>query len=219
MSAPSSSHRFHRVALIGLGAVGCQVLGRLLDIMPGLSISLVDGDRVDAANLGRQTLYQAADIGSSKVLAAASRLSGALEPRDVFIASGNAHDLIAGHHLIIDCTDDLFAKEVIDAVSGKHRIPLITGGAHGLHAQKVALHIPGADSELRRRDVFSGRITEEQSGCDMTDVPMDVITALGTRMAESALAILNGESVLNGRMDLFDARTGIWTSYELHPLA
>lgn len=219
MPAPSSFRPPQRVALIGLGAVGCQVLVRLLEAMPDLCITLIDGDRVDAGNLARQPLYQTTDIGAPKVEVAATRLGGTLTPKDAFIASGNAYELLDGLDIVIDCTDDLFAKEVIDEASAQIRIPLISGGAHGNQAQTVVLHVRGIDSELRRSDVFTGRITDEQSGCEMTDVPMEVIKALGARMAVSTLAILNGESARNGRLDVFDARTGNWTSYQLHPLA
>ncbi|MGO4434482.1 ThiF family adenylyltransferase, partial [Paenarthrobacter sp. RAF9] len=62
-----------RVALVGVGGIGTNVAMQLATAGLG-SIMLVDGDTVEESNLTRQYLFTAADVGTSKIKAAASNL-------------------------------------------------------------------------------------------------------------------------------------------------
>jgi bacteriocin biosynthesis cyclodehydratase domain-containing protein len=67
------------VAVIGCGGLGTWALGALASLGVG-RFTLVDHDTVELANLNRQILYGAADVGSSKV-ACSARWVRALDPR------------------------------------------------------------------------------------------------------------------------------------------
>lgn len=219
MSAPSSSPVPVRVAIVGLGAVGCHAAQRLRLTRPHLHLSLIDGDRVEQRNLGRQHLYEPSDIGMPKVDAAARKLKGSFTTIDAFLSAANAEALLKGHAFVADCTDDLFAKALIDDACARLAIPLVSGGAHGTQAQSTVMHVPGSGAKLGRTAMFSGRISEEQSGCDMSDVPFDVIAALGGHMADSILAFLHGHPLRNGQLDVYDSQIAAWSSFQIHASA
>ncbi len=67
-----------RVLLVGMGGLGSPQALYLAGAGIG-TIGLVDGDRVDLANLHRQIIYSTQDIGTPKVVSAASRIK-ALNP-------------------------------------------------------------------------------------------------------------------------------------------
>jgi molybdopterin-synthase adenylyltransferase len=62
-----------RVAVIGLGGLGCWTAYGLACAGVG-ELVVVDGDRVETANLNRQVLYTPADVGRSKAAAGAGAL-------------------------------------------------------------------------------------------------------------------------------------------------
>jgi molybdopterin/thiamine biosynthesis adenylyltransferase len=71
--------RAAHVAVIGCGGLGTWALGALASLGVG-RFTLVDHDTVELANLNRQILYGAADVGASKV-ACSARWVRALDPR------------------------------------------------------------------------------------------------------------------------------------------
>src|SRR5262245_36450378 len=90
-----------RLAVVGMGAIGCALLPRLVR-MPFSCITLVDGDRVEEKNLERQSLYAPVDVGQPKVTVAAAWLRNApitihIEPVDLFVDAGNIEEIISMH--------------------------------------------------------------------------------------------------------------------------
>lgn len=58
-----------KILLLGLGGGGSNILTLLAGLGPKM-IRMVDYDRVEASNLGRQLLYREADIGEKKTVVA-----------------------------------------------------------------------------------------------------------------------------------------------------
>ncbi|MBX2979652.1 MAG: ThiF family adenylyltransferase [Flavobacteriales bacterium] len=203
-----------RIAVVGAGATGTALLP-MLAVMPQVHITIVDGDTVDATNLGRQLLYTASDVGRMKVLVARDRLleRGALAKLEVeacFIDSGNASDLLHGMDLVCDCTDDLPARLLIDRTCGAHGIALVSGAVHGRQVQVATLHVAGHHPATGLREFFPGRTAEEQEGCLMQQVPAHVTTLAAAVMAEHINAIIQGDRSRAGVLELIDVGDGRW---------
>src|SRR6185312_5828829 len=77
-AAGQAKLRAARVLVVGCGGLGVPVMQYLAGAGVG-RIGLVDGDRLEASNLHRQTLYALADVGESKAILAAERIR-ALNP-------------------------------------------------------------------------------------------------------------------------------------------
>jgi sulfur-carrier protein adenylyltransferase/sulfurtransferase len=109
------------VLVIGAGGLGVPVLQYLAAAGVG-RIAVVDGDVVESSNLHRQPLYEVADIGRPKAVVAAERL--ARVNRDVHCEAivqradaGNVDALVAGCDIVLECTDTLRSKFLVnDAV-------------------------------------------------------------------------------------------------------
>lgn len=208
---PSDSAPPLRLALIGVGGTGCALLP-LLASLPLVSITLIDGDTVEVANLPRQPLYGPSDVGRSKVEVASERLrhlAPSLPSTTVpaFLDAGNAQMLLADHDLVADCTDDLHARLMIDRICGAHGIPLVSGAVHGAQVQVVTLHV-GSSTSLR--SFFPGRSSAEQDGCDMRRVPASVTAFAGALMAEHISALIHGDRSRAGILELIDTRDVRW---------
>jgi adenylyltransferase/sulfurtransferase len=119
------------------------------------TLGLLDPDTVSLSNLQRQVLYSTADVGKPKVLAARERLL-ALNPECRITAhqgaltQQNAESLMAQYDLVLDGTDDLETKFLINDTARKLAKPWILASVTGFDAQ-IACFSPG---EPDYRSVF-----------------------------------------------------------------
>jgi adenylyltransferase/sulfurtransferase len=107
-----------RVLIVGLGGLGSPVIQYLAGAGVGC-LGLVDADRLDASNLHRQPIYSAAEVGQVKAtLAAAAALrinpSIRIETHALRFEADHALDLIAAYDLVIECSDNLRTKFMVN---------------------------------------------------------------------------------------------------------
>lgn len=124
-----------RAVVVGCGALGCAIVDFLARAGAG-NIVIVDRDFVELSNLQRQILFDEADAatGAPKALAAAravARINSAVEvhPLITDLTSGNVMDIIAGAHVVLDGTDNLETRYLVNDACIKTGTPWIYGGA------------------------------------------------------------------------------------------
>ena len=141
------------IAVVGLGALGSVSAQLLARAGIGKVIS-VDRDVVELSNLQRQSLFDEKDIGKPKALAAKEHLAkiNSDVKIDFFIEDlnyENIEKLFSGKTgLILDCTDNLETRFLINDFSVKNRIPFIYASAVGSKGY-VFDAIPGKTACLR----------------------------------------------------------------------
>ena len=128
-----------RVALIGAGGIGSGALPALVGAGIG-HITLIDDDAVSLANLQRQPLFTTQDVGSGKA-PLARRFAEARNPHvtvdanAIKLTAANAADLLEGHDLVIDGTDNFMTRLVVSDTAVKLSVPLISAAAQQLQGQ------------------------------------------------------------------------------------
>ena len=132
-----------RVLLVGVGGLGSTVLPYLVGAGIG-TVGLVDGDQVDATNLHRQVIFGAQDVGCSKVERAsvfAKRLrpSVKVETYDVRIGVANVDTLVGSFDWIVDGTDSLEVKSLLNSACKRNRKPLVTAAVHKFEGQVLTV--------------------------------------------------------------------------------
>lgn len=128
-----------RIAVVGAGGIGCPALQYLVAAGIG-QITLFDDDTVSLSNLQRQILFGESDVGKPKAEVAATALAR-LNPECVVTAKlvrlddANARELLAGHDVIIDGTDNFASRlAVADAAYALH-IPLVSAAIGQFYGQ------------------------------------------------------------------------------------
>ncbi len=144
------------VLLIGVGALGCTIADQLTRAGVG-KLVLVDRDIVEKTNLQRQCLFDEVDAAQSrpKAYAAAMRLA-AINRRVNLIHSisdvtpDNIRDLLYVHTptVIVDGTDNVETRYLINDASIQANIPWIYGAATGVEGRVMPI-IPGRTPCLR----------------------------------------------------------------------
>lgn len=140
-----------RVLLVGCGALGAGLAEMLVRSGVG-TLVLVDRDVVDATNLGRQSTYTNEDVERRlpKAAALARHLAAfnplvTLVPRVIEFTPATARELFEGVDLVLDGTDNLETRYLINDLCVQAATPWIYGacvGSSGMTANILPLETP-----------------------------------------------------------------------------
>lgn len=208
-----------RALIVGAGGLGSPAASALAAAGVG-TLGLVDPDTVDPSNLHRQCLYTSVDVGRHKVAAAAERLR-AMFPglrvetwRERFTLAHR--ELVRAFDLVVDGTDTIEAKFVVNDAAVAANRPLVHAGVLGFRAQVFTV-LPRTTACYRC--VFEEAPPPgEIPSCEQAGVLGPVAALAGALQATEAIRILTGRSpAFAGRLLTFDAREGRWRTVPLAP--
>jgi molybdopterin/thiamine biosynthesis adenylyltransferase len=137
-----------RALVVGCGGLGAPVIQYLGSAGLGY-LALADDDVVEISNLNRQVLFRAEDLGRPKVVCAAewvTRLDDAIEVEAIHerISVHNARDLVKRFDIVLDCTDGLGNKFLLNDACVLERRPLVHGAVTAFSGQIVDVLEGGA---------------------------------------------------------------------------
>ena len=210
-----------RILVIGAGGLGCPALYALAPKLAerGDTVAIADDDRVDVSNLHRQILHRTEDVGRYKVDSAREALgrrwpSLTVETQRVRVGAGNVHELLRGHDVILDGTDSFESKFLLNDACVQARLPLVHGGVTRWSGQLMAV-VPG---HACYRCLFEAPPPEgAAASCQEAGILGAVAGVIGARMADEALAILDGKPTRAGVLQVYDARSGESRKVRLRP--
>ena len=136
------------VAIVGMGGLGCPAAQSLITAGVGKLI-LIDGDIVELSNLHRQPLYGVDNLNRLKVEIAKERLEqlnnkAVIVPIDKYFNEENGMSFIQDANVIIDATDNIQARQLIDRFSKDANVPMIYGGLFRYEGQVAILNVNGS---------------------------------------------------------------------------
>lgn len=197
-----------RVLVIGAGGLGCPVLQNLAAAGVG-NIGIVDGDVVDESNLHRQLLYTLKDCGKSKAETAEKAILELNPEINVmvfpeFFTTQNATRIIQDYQIIVDCTDAIAVRYLINDVAVAKRIPVVYASIHKFEGQVSVFNYKNGPS-------YRCLFPEQESlnavpNCAVSGVLGILPNTLGTFQATEVLKIILGiGTVLSGKLLIYDA--------------
>ncbi|QBZ97969.1 HesA/MoeB/ThiF family protein [Flavobacterium sangjuense] len=197
-----------RVLIIGVGGLGCPVLQNLAGAGVG-TIGLVDGDVVDETNLHRQFLYSLNDCGRNKVeVAAEVTLKQNPEVSIIryseYFAKQNCLEIVSDYQIIIDCTDNIPTRYLINDVAVAKGIPMVYASIHKFEGQLSVFNYKNGPTY---RCLFpeDDRL-EVIPNCNDSGVLGVLPNVLGTLQANEVLKIiLEIGEVLSGELLLYNS--------------
>ncbi len=197
-----------RVLVIGAGGLGCPVLQNLAAAGVG-TIGIVDGDVVEETNLHRQLLYTLKDCGKTKVEVAKKAILE-LNPeikvnvfRD-FFGTQNAFEIVSDYQIIVDCTDTLAVRYLINDVAVVKKIPIVYASIYKFEGQVSVFNYKNGPSY---RCLFPEQESLNSApSCVESGVLGVLPNTLGTLQATEVLKIiLEIGTVLSGKLLIYDA--------------
>jgi molybdopterin/thiamine biosynthesis adenylyltransferase len=127
----------------GLGSISAYYL-----VAAGIGrLRLADNDLVSLGNLNRQLLHTTQDIGKTKASSAADKLTRLnphcrVESIHASIDDGSIDGLLEGCDLIVDGTDNLKTRRVLNRASIRKGLPYLFGGVRGYNGMATTF-LPG----------------------------------------------------------------------------
>ena len=196
-----------RVLVIGAGGLGSSALMYLAAAGVG-TIGIADFDCVDLSNLQRQIVHTTDRIGVPKTESAKKTL-GALNPEvnivtiNERITPDNIRSFIADYDIILDCTDRMENKLMINDACVKSKKPFVHAGVLGVSGQ-IMTWIPG-DYPCFRCLTGNEPADDSCATCSVMGVLGAAVGVAGCIEAAEAIKFLTGAGdLLTGRVLFFD---------------
>jgi len=206
-----------KVVVIGAGGLGCPVLQYLAAAGVG-KIFIVEFDLVDETNLQRQVLYGSVDVGKLKSIIAKNRLEnlnsyGEFNIFNLRLDKSNALNILKNFDLVVDATDNLESRYIINDACVIHNIPMVHGAIYKYEGVVSVFNYKGGPTY---RCYNASAVNKK----DKNPLPADVgllgvlpgIT--GTYMANEVIKIITetGE-VLSGKVLLFNILNNTFNTF------
>ena len=197
-----------KITIVGIGGLGCPAAQTLAASGLG-NLQLIDGDVVELSNLHRQPLYNKNEIGHAKVSVAYNSLQNLNDnltviAKEIHLDESNGQELLKDTDVIIDATDNIKTRQVIDRISKKLGIPMVYGGLYRFEGQVAVLNHNGGPGY---EDIF----TPDPAGgdtCAEAGVLGMLPAIIGNIQALEAVKIIIGlKPNLSGKLLLYDGIT------------
>lgn len=213
----------HSSALVvGLGGLGVPAAVQLVSAGVG-RVGIADSDKVEMSNLQRQFIFSKNDVERRKVDAARGKLS-AVNPEvkvatyPIRLDSSNAMELIREYDLVIDGTDNLPSRYLINDACVLQRKPDVYASALGFDGQVSVFKAP--EGPCYRCLFPEPPPPDSIKSCEQAGVLSTVPTIIGSIQANQAIAILLGKGTpLIGRFLTFDGLDNSFTEIKFNKSA
>ncbi|MGL5452293.1 MAG: molybdopterin-synthase adenylyltransferase MoeB [Aeromonas sp.] len=206
-----------KVLVIGAGGLGCAA-SQYLAVAGVGQLTLVDFDKVELSNLQRQVLHTNERIGQFKVDSAAQSLR-ALNPwLNVETHAAVADEALLGallpsHQLVLDCTDNIAIRNLINQQARQHSVPLVSGAAIRLEGQLCSFTWQPDEPCYACLSALFG---EHALTCVEAGVLAPIVGLVGSLQALEAIKLLaNMGKNYSGRLVMIDGLSGTWREMTL----
>ncbi|MBX3389595.1 MAG: ThiF family adenylyltransferase [Phycisphaeraceae bacterium] len=215
-----------RAVVVGCGALGCTILDQLARAGIG-RLSILDRDIVEWTNLQRQVLFDEEDAqaGTPKAIAARNRIARINSAISVAahiadLNHENAQALILADNppdVILDGTDNLETRYLLNDLAVKHGIPLIYGGVIARRGMQFTIR-PGRGPCLRC--VFPEPTAGAVETCDTAGVLGPAVSISASLQVSAALdLIVARDRDVPPLLTEFDLGTGRFRTLDLSNLS
>lgn len=205
--------------IVGMGGLGCPASQYLVAAGSG-RLGLVDYDTVDRSNLHRQTLHTERTIGLPKVESAKRALEQInpnceIELHKVMLNSNIALDIIKQYDVILDCTDNVVTRYLLNDACVLLNKPLVSGSALQFDGQLTVYHY--GDTCPCYRCLFPVPPPPHAvTNCGDGGVMGAITGIIGSMQALEAIKVATGVGeTLAGRLLIFDGMNGVFRNIKL----
>ena len=208
-----------KVVILGCGALGSQHAETLARAGFG-QLTLIDRDFVESSNLQRQTLFTENDALQAlpKVIALKNHLSNInssiqITPHIADVSSDNIEHLIAGHDLLLDGTDNLALRMLINDACYKLQIPWIFGSALESYGMSYNFNFPVEEGEAETKQspclrcLLDSLPLETNDTCSSVGVIQPILQMISSIQTTEAMKFFADRSALRQTLlsiDLWD---------------
>ncbi len=197
-----------KVLVVGAGGLGCAILPYLVSAEVG-TVGIIDHDVVDESNLQRQVMYKESSVDKSKVEEAKKFLTGLnssvnIQAYNTKLDAGNAIDLFGNYDLIVDATDTIGIRYLINDASIITGKPFVYGSVFKFEGQVSVFNYKNGPTY---RCLYPNKDTIVQN-CTEAGVMGVVVGTTGMLQANEVIKMILGiGEILSGELLIYNNLT------------
>lgn len=184
-----------KIVIVGCGGLGNPVASYLAASGIG-TIHLIDFDKVDVSNLHRQVFFKTEDIGKPKALVLANHLRKInplinVIPQTLALSKENAIKTLQAIDLIVDCTDSLATKYLLNDAAVLLDKPLIYGSLYKFDGYVATFNLKTPEgNSANLRDFFPEPPTDQIPNCAEVGTLNPIVGLIGLLQANEVIKVL-----------------------------
>ena len=207
-----------KVLIVGMGGLGNPVAMYLAAAGIG-KLFIADGDNVDLTNLQRQIIFNVEDIDNNKVDVASEKLLQSnpeidIEAIDEMLDQELCNYYIPEVDIVIDCTDNIAARYLVNKACVDHKKPFIIGAATGFDGQHCVID-PRQKNFPCYQCIFPKSDKLPPDNCQTHGIVGPVLPIIAGMQALQAIKILTDLPVRHDQLMAFDGFTNRWSSFSM----
>jgi sulfur carrier protein ThiS adenylyltransferase len=207
-----------KVLIVGMGGLGNPVSLYLAAAGVG-TLFIADGDQVDITNLQRQILFSESDVGNNKADVGAEKLQQhnseiTIEAVDEMLDAELAHYYIEQVDVVIDCTDNIATRYLLNQVCVEQKTPLIVGAATGFDGQQLVVDSRDPESACYQC-LFPASEKAPTNNCQTVGILGPVLAIVAGMQSLQAIKLLTGNTIHINQLNMFDGLSNQWQQFTL----
>ncbi len=206
------------VMIVGMGGLGNPVSLYLAAAGIG-TLFIADGDTVDITNLQRQILFTENDIDQNKADTAAEKLQQhnsdvTIEVIDEMLDNELCDYYVPKMDVVIDCSDNIQTRYLVNQYCVTHKVPLIVGAATGFDGQQLVVD-PRNDESACYQCLFPESKKAPENNCQTIGIVGPVLAIVAGMQSLQAIKLLTGNTIHINQLNLFDGLSNQWQQFQI----
>ncbi len=207
-----------KVLIVGVGGLGNPVSLYLAAAGVG-TLYLADGDNIELSNLPRQVLFNEDDISQNKADIAAEKLMAqnadiSVEAIDEMLNQELCDYYFPQVDLVLDCSDNINTRYLINQACVQHKTPLIIGAATGFDGQQMVVNT-NDDNCACYQCLFPVTEKAPTNNCQTVGIISPVLAIIAGMQSLQAIKLLTGNKVQTNQLNIFDGLSNQWQQFTM----
>ncbi len=207
-----------KVLIVGVGGLGNPVSLYLAAAGIG-TLYLADGDTIELSNLPRQIQFNEHDIDQNKADIAAEKLNAQFPDSNIEAIDDMLDQELCDYYLpqvdlVLDCSDNINTRYLINQACVSHKVPLVVGAATGFDGQQLVID-PRNESSACYHCLFPASEKAPANNCQTIGILGPVLAIVAGMQALQAIKLLTGNNAQINQLNLFDGLSNQWQQFNM----
>lgn len=207
-----------KILIVGVGGLGNPVSLYLAAAGVG-TLYLADGDTIEISNLPRQIQFNEQDITKNKAEIAAEKLNEQFPDSDIEAIDEMLDPELCDYYLpqvdlVLDCSDNIATRYLINQACVTHQVPLVIGAATGFDGQQLVVDARDNTSACYHC-LFPASEKAPANNCQTLGILGPVLAIIAGTQALQAIKILTGNAAQINQLNLFDGWANKWQQFTM----
>lgn len=207
-----------KILIVGIGGLGNPAAQYLAASGVG-TLLLADGDSIEITNLPRQTLFSESDIGEKKADVAQQKLQAQYPEVEIEVIDEMLDEELAQYYIpqvdvILDCTDNIKTRYLLNSACVNLKKPLMIGAATGFDGQCLVVNTNKEDSACYQC-LFPANQKAPEQNCQTLGILGPVLAIIAGMQSLQAIKHLIGIDVATNQLQLLDGLSASWQKFTI----